>query len=127
MTTIDLSVRFGATDVIVLSDNLNTPLATLDDRSIIEAVFATLAEATEGWEVPEGGVPVAALRLNFRSGGEPLGSVGVDGSFLTAHVDGGFVSRPSDDGMAARMLGAAGLRRFLRRLTDDDESTATNS
>ena len=98
------------TDRIVVTTNLNQPLATIDSDEVIDAVLGVLAQHSFGWEVPKTGVPVARLRLNFYQGERFLGNVGVEQSFLTTHQYGSFFSKPSDIAEYTRLLEIIGLK-----------------
>ena len=112
---VDLVAEFGDADEVVLSDNLDRRRGATRDAARIGAVMAVLAELTDGWHVPEGGVPVARTRLNFRREDTAIGNLGVDSRFLSAHVNGGFLARHSDAATAGRLLDAAAINRLPTR------------
>jgi hypothetical protein len=91
--TADFAAWAGA-DRIVATTNLNLPRQTVTDAARIRALLAALEPYTSGWDVPEAGVPVAALRLNFYQGERLLGHVGLGETFLVLHQRGGFWSQP---------------------------------
>lgn len=113
--SLDLATLLAA-DRVVISDNLNRSQATIEDPDRLAALRAVLSGLNDGWTVPPGGVPVAKVRLNFSLDGKSHGNLGVGRGFLSAHVHGGFVSRPSDLDTARSLLRALGMGRFLARL-----------
>jgi hypothetical protein len=97
------------TDTIVVTTNLNIPLQTVDDPETIGAVLGFVRGHSGGWTVPDMGVPIARLRLNFYAGDRPLGNVGVGHGFLTALQFGSFWYKATDDAQRARLLDIIGL------------------
>ena len=114
--TIDLTALFGTADTVLITDNLNRRLATCVDADAINRLGGMLGTLGDGWQVPEGGVPVARLRLNFRRGDEALGNIGVAGSFLAAHVGGTFLARDSDVETSTMLLEALDADGLVDRL-----------
>ena len=113
---IDLTAVFGGADKVLITDNLNRRLATCADADAIDRLVGVLGQLGDGWHVPEGGVPVARLRLNFRRGDEALGNIGVAGSFLAAHVGGTFLARDSDVETSTTLLEALDADGLVDRL-----------
>ena len=118
---IDLVEQFGATDLVVVTDRRNRTLARCDDPDRMAKLMEVLADLSEGWHVPPGGVPVAELRLNFRADDEPIGNLGVDLTFLTAHVHGTFMARDADRETAERLLRAVRAKRLVGEFLLDDD------
>lgn len=102
--TVDLVERFGAADLVVVTDNMNRPLLRSDDDAELAALLAVLAEIGTGWHVPTDGVPISRVRVNFRHDGEAMGDLGVGRKFLTTHVFGTFLARESSQDLAERLL-----------------------
>jgi hypothetical protein len=98
-----------AADRIVVTTNLNETICTVDDPTTIQAVLAFVKGHRSGWTVPEDGVPIARLRLNFYTSDRPLGNVGVGHTFLTALQYGSFWAKASDEAERARLLDIIGL------------------
>jgi hypothetical protein len=94
---------------IVVTTNLNETIRVVDDPATIQAVLAFVKGHRGGWTVPEEGVPVGRLRLNFYLADRPLGNVEVGGTFLTAHQYGTFWTKASDEAERARLLDIIGL------------------
>jgi hypothetical protein len=97
------------TNRIVVTTNLNETLLIVDDPATIQAVLAFVKGHGSGWIVPEDGVPIARLRLNFYTSDRPLGNVGVGHTFLTALQYGSFWAKASDEAERARLLDIIGL------------------
>ncbi|MBN1191716.1 MAG: hypothetical protein JXA46_18335 [Dehalococcoidales bacterium] len=98
-----------AADRIVVTTNLNRTVATISDAGIIAAILDYLKRHSGGWTVPDKGVPVTNLRLNFYRGERILGNIGAEQTLLVAHQYGGFYSRTVDEGERPRLLEIAGL------------------
>lgn len=81
---------------LVVTTNTNKTLKTFEDAGTLAKVVTTLKKYPVHWDVPIGGVPIAELRLNFYEGDTFLGNVGLAETFLTAMVNGNFVSRTFD-------------------------------
>jgi hypothetical protein len=112
----ELRTVFGDADELVVSDNLDRAITTIRDPLRIGAALDLLVELDGEWHVPVDGVPVAAMRFNFRRDGVGIGNVGVGGSFVTAHVDGGFTSRDSVPQLLQRLLTATGTSPSTTRV-----------
>jgi hypothetical protein len=85
--------RLSKTDNIVITDNLNKKLRSINDEATInEIVNFALSHKTK-WATPVAGTPVALLRANFYSNGKFIGDLGVGSNFLTAQGCGYFQSR----------------------------------
>lgn len=111
--TVDLVEQFGAADTVVVTDNLNQPLVTRTDPETLGELRAVLAGLSSGWHVPDEGVPIAKLRLNFRRDEQPLGNLSLGMRFLAAHVFGTFLARDSDEDTRRRLLEAIGADHLL--------------
>ena len=98
-----------AANRIVVTTNLNETVRIVDDPATIQAVLAFVKGHRSGWNVPEDGVPIARLRLNFYAADRPLGNVGVGHTFLTALQYGSFWAKASDEAERARLLSIIGL------------------
>lgn len=101
--TLDLPKEFAAADnavVLVRSE----PQHTIDDIDAVQLFVAALAPLAEGWGVPPDGVPVTRLRVDLKQGDRTIGNVGVGVQWLTAHVHGGFLARPSSPSVARALL-----------------------
>ena len=114
-STIDLAHAFGGADRVVVSDNLNRTLATRSGPKAVRRVLDALGDITDGWRVPDDGVPVAKLRLNFRCDNAPIGNLAVGRRFLVAHVFGTFLVRESDEDTMQRLLDTVGGAKLLER------------
>ncbi len=99
-------------DSILVTNNLNQKIKAIDDPQTIQTVLDFVKEHHSGWTVPFEGVPVARLRLNFLAADVPLGNVGVDETFLTAHQLGTFWSKASDAAEGARLLDIIGVAEY---------------
>lgn len=99
------------TNRIVVTTNLNETLLIVDDPATIQAVLAFVKGHGSGWIVPEDGVPIARLRLNFYTSDRPLGNVGVGHTFLTALQYGSFWAKASDEAERAKLLDIIGLEK----------------
>ena len=80
-------------DRIVVSDNLNRPMRTIEDQSVIAEITKFAISHNAEWETPWGGTPVAPVRANFYVGEKFIGDLGVGDNFLTAQGCGFFQSR----------------------------------
>ena len=102
-----------STTRIVVTDNLNRARATVDDPTAIADVIEALGAHSDGWSVPEKGVPIARRRLNFYEDDRLLGNVGVGRTFLSALYRGGFLAHTVDDDGATyrRLMDLVGLGR----------------
>ncbi len=99
-------------DSILVTNNFNQKIKAIDDPQTIQAVLDFVKGHQSGWTMPFEGIPVARLRLNFFAAGVPLGNVGVDETFLTAHQLGTFWSKASDAAEGARLLGIIGVAGY---------------
>jgi hypothetical protein len=89
--------RLSETDKIVISNNMNKEIRSINDRATIsQIVNFTLSHKTT-WATPLAGTPVALLRANFYSNGKFIGDLGVGSNFLTAQGCGYFQSRSVSD------------------------------
>jgi hypothetical protein len=111
--TIDLVEQFGDGDTVIVTDNLNRTLATRTDPDELAKLRDVLAELGDGWHLPDGGVPIAKLRLNFRRSDQPIGNLELGRKFLAAHVHGTFLARESDPDIRERLLEAVGADYLL--------------
>jgi len=99
-------------DSILVTNNLNQEITAIDNPQTVQAVLDFIKGHHSGWTVPFEGVPVARLRLNFYAAGVPLGNLGVDETFLTAHQLGTFWSKSSDAAEGARLLDIIGVAGY---------------
>jgi hypothetical protein len=84
---------WAAADRIVATTNHNRPLQTVTAADRIRAALKVLGQYSSGWGVPEAGVPVADIRLNFYQGERLLGHIGLARAYLVLHQRGGFWSQ----------------------------------
>ena len=94
---------------VVVTTNLNDEIKVVNDRETVGRVVEIIKSHGSGWTVPRDGIPVADIRFNFYAGERPLGNVGVDIEFLTAHQMGSFWSKASNRTDRAALLDAVGL------------------
>ena len=99
-------------DSILVTNNLNQKIKAIDDPHTIRAVLDFVKGHRSGWTMPFEGIPVARLRLNFYAAGAPLGNLGVDETFLTAHQLGTFWSKSSDVAEGAKLLDIIGVAGY---------------
>jgi hypothetical protein len=90
--TLDFS-RLQLANRIVVTSNMNRTLTTVQDAQRIADVLAVVSRLANGWGVPEEGVPVAGIRMNFYQDDTLLGNIGLATTFLTALNKGTFWSR----------------------------------
>lgn len=85
--------RFRKTDLIVVTDNMNRDLRTINNRAtIVEVARFTLSHKSD-WKTPWAGTPIALIRANFYVGGKFIGDLGVGSNFRTAQGCDDFRSR----------------------------------
>lgn len=113
----DPSAHLERADRLEVRSNANELRRTVDDPEVVAAVCAALAALPDPWMHPAGGIPVATTRLDFYSGDQFVGNLGVASSFLTAQVAGGFVTYGLDDGgtVGRAIRSMVGLRSERRR------------
>ena len=104
--------NLNETTRITVTNNLNKVFKQIEDQETIRQVLGFVKRHQTGWQVPLEGVPVAKLRLNFFKADRALGNVGVSQSFLTAHQQGGFYSKPSTPGEREKLLEILGMQDF---------------
>jgi hypothetical protein len=107
--TLPLAEALAAADRITVTDNLNVPLASVDDPALVQRVVTWLGAHEAGWYVPAGGVRVLKVRLNFSGAGAALGNIGLGRRYLTAHHRGQFFQRDADPGDREALLGMLGV------------------
>jgi len=101
--------NWDPTDRIVVATNLYRKIAVSDDPDRVRAVLDWAKQHQRGWTVPPEGVPVARLYVYFWAGDQPLGSLGVDETFLTVQHFGSFWSKDCDETVKAQLLALLGL------------------
>ena len=94
---------------VVITTNLNDEIKSVSDLGTVGRVVKIIKSHRSGWTQPRTGIPVADLRFNFYAGERPLGNIGVDIEFLTAHQMGSFWSRASYRADRVALLDAVGL------------------
>lgn len=104
--------NLNETTRITVTNNLNKVYKQFEDQETIRQVLGFVKRHKTGWQVPPEGVPVAKLRLNFYKADRALGNVGISQSFLTAHQQGGFYSKPSTPDEREKVLEILGMQDF---------------
>jgi hypothetical protein len=99
---------FEKADRIVVKQMSKAILATITDRARISQI-AQFAEAHgTDWSAPMAGTPIGTISLEFYSGGQFLGELGIGKRFLEAQGCGYFFSRrltPEDRHAISRLVG----------------------
>lgn len=85
--------RLTPTDRIVIIDNRNREIRTIQDQTKIGEITRFALSHASGWETPWAGTPVASVRANFYVGEKFIGDLGVGRNFLTAQGCSFFQSR----------------------------------
>lgn len=98
--------QFSAAERVDVTDNFGRIQYTIHDLDAIHAFLEVLDGFRDGWDIPEGGIPVAPTRLNFYVNDQALGNVGIGRSFMAAHIDGGFWSRKLNEQDVLRLFSA---------------------
>jgi hypothetical protein len=101
---------FEKADRVVVRQMSKTILTTINDRSRISQI-AQFAEAHgNDWSVPLAGTPIGSISLEFYSGGQFLGDLGIGKGFLDAQGCGYFFSRhlaTNDRREMSRLIGVS--------------------
>jgi hypothetical protein len=105
--------NWNSADRVLITTNLFEPLEIIHDAAVIQAVLTLLNTQLDGWNVPEEGVPVAPMKLNFYQGDGFLGHLGVARAYWVAQVFGGFWSK--ETGETPRLVELLGLPEELVR------------
>ena len=93
---------------IVISTKMHQQLMTIQDPEIIKRLVSFIQTHHSGWVMPEEGVPVVPVRLNFFAGEKSLGSFGVGKRTFTAHHQDGFFTKcpaPEDRDKLVELIG----------------------
>lgn len=102
-------------DHIVVKKMSKTTGKSISDRETISQI-ATFAEARKGsWGMPWAGTPVADVTLDFYSGQQFLGHLGVGKSFLEAQGCDDFVSRSLSKADLEEITRLAGISELLAK------------
>jgi hypothetical protein len=105
----NFKTREGA-DRVVIRKESKTAVKTITDRSTISQIAVFAEVRSGGWGTPLAGTPVANITLDFYSGGQFLGHLGIGRSFIESQGCGAFVSRTltnTDRGEIARLIGVS--------------------
>lgn len=85
--------RFLKVNRIVITDNHNNELRTIQDDATISGITNFAVAHGSDWKAPWHGTPVALVRANFYIDDKFLGDFGVGNNFLTAQGCRAFLSR----------------------------------
>jgi len=85
--------RFLNVNKIVISDNHDNELRTIEDKETILGIASFALDHSSDWEIPWYGTPVALVRANFFIDDKFVGDFGVGNNFLTAQGCRAFLSR----------------------------------
>jgi hypothetical protein len=96
-------------DRVVVTKASKTTLKALSDRSTISRIAAFAQSRSSEWATPLAGTPVAPITVEFYSGGQFLGHLGVGESFIESQGCGAFVSRKLGSADRSEIVGLLGI------------------
>jgi hypothetical protein len=105
---------FEKADRVVIKADSN-PVSRITDPVVISKIVAFALAHEQGWKAPVPDTPIGGLKLEFYSGDQFLGHIGIGRAFLETQGCDYFVSRPLTENDLRLVLGILGVSGDLTK------------